>query len=429
MKACELKSLNYVWTGDGVKNKKRLLIIVMSAALFIAASVLIIYAFNGKYAFMSEPRLNKPKVSLEQKSLSERKPVGEALFRSKLTEEAQVRAYDAVSKQVFDADSEQFWVENAEKNDLQMAVNAFLADNPEVFWLDTDTSYRYYESEGNLCVELVFSESGDELTQHRSTLENAVKTVLKGAPDNATDYDVELYLNDYLQDNCAYDKTGGHMHTAYGALVEGKAVCDGYSRAFQLLSRRLGILCTVVEGDSDFNDDSDNGHMWNCICLGGSWYHVDVTWNDASDAPCAAEHYFYLNLTEKDILGDHVINGDFEHRSQNKTNSFNIFVPECTDDTLNYFRLNFVTVGDPEDDGQIVAALTEAVRKKESFCAFVVDKSYEFKPLCDRIISEYAARWIQGANHFTGGNPYIKDTGKLLIYEKKHLLAIRLKYE
>lgn len=402
---------------------------LLAAALLIAAGLLMIYAFKGKYAFMSEPQLNKPKVELEKKPLSERKPVTDALFRSKLTEDAQVRAYDAVSNQVFNADSEQFWIENAEKNDLQIAVNAFLADNPEVFWLNAGTSYCYYEGEDSLCVELVFSESGDELAQHRSELESAVQAAVKGAPDNATDYDVELYLNDYLQDKCTYDKTGGQMHTAYGALIDGKAVCDGYSRAFQLLCRRLGIMCTVVEGDSDFNGDSENGHMWNCIYLGESWYHIDVTWNDATGAECEAEHYFYVNLTTKDICSDHVISGDFEHRSQNRVNSFNIFVPECDDDTLNYFRLNYVTVGDPEKDDQIVAALTDAARKKESYCAFVLDKSYEFKPLCDRIVSEYAAKWIQGANHFTGGNPKIKENSKLLIYEKKHILAILLKYE
>ena len=49
---------------------------------------------------------------------------------------------------------------------------------------------------------------------------------MDSAPKNATDYELELYANNYLVDNCVYDEEAvkseeiiGHENDAYGALV------------------------------------------------------------------------------------------------------------------------------------------------------------------------------------------------------------------
>ena len=45
------------------------------------------------------------------------------------------------------------------------------------------------------------------------------------------------------------------------------------------------------------------------------------------------------------------------------------------------------------------------------------------------ITDKYAGSWIGGANHYTGGNPKISDSGKVVYYENKRVLAIMLDYE
>ena len=61
-----------------------------------------------------------------------------------------------------------------------------------------------------------------------------------------------------------------------GALLDGKAVCDGITKAFMLLARMEGIECIRVTGKN-----ADNvGHAWNKVRIGDVWYNVDVTGDD-----------------------------------------------------------------------------------------------------------------------------------------------------
>ncbi len=398
-------------------------------AAIAALGIFAFFSFQGKYWCRSEPKLNKAVIKLEKKSLKNRAALTSQPCREKLTSKAQVKVYDTIASHADDADRDEFELGGAGKDDFEIALNAFMVDHPEVFWIDSSSGYTYYEYEDKLCVSLHYSTSGEELKNQKAKLDAAVDKAVKNAPDNATDYDIELYLNDWLSDNCAYKVDADSKHTAYGALVSGKAVCDGYSHAFQLLCRRLGIECTVIEGTSDFNNDAENGHMWNCIQLGNEWYHIDVTWNDSTDSACGAEHYFYLNLTEKQISRDHKISGGYSQRGSDKTDFFNVFVPKCDSEELNYFSLNFVTIKDPSDDDQILASLIEASRNKSSFCAYVIDESVDFNKTVKSITDKYAGSWIQGANHYTGGSPKISDDGNVVYYESKRVLAIQLNYE
>lgn len=79
----------------------------------------------------------------------------------------------------------------------------------------------------------------------------------------------------WLCDNCIYDDgavgNDSISHLAYGALVKGVAVCDGYTGAYNLLLGLEGISCTSL-----FNDT----HIWTVAELDGTSYHIDTTWGD-----------------------------------------------------------------------------------------------------------------------------------------------------
>lgn len=412
-----------------MKINRRLLTAVFAVTAAVMAGVFAFIALNENYFFKDEPKPVQKQVNLEKKSLSDRQTLKSEICKEKLGSEVRKQAYETISENVFDMSGDSFTVYGADKNDFQIALNAFLVDHPEAFWIDASSGYKYYEYDNSLQIELNYLETGEALKTAVEKLNAEVDKAAKNAPDNASDYEVELYLNDYIGDRCDYDTEGGMKHNAYGALVEGKAVCDGYSHAFQLLCKRLGIECTVIEGTSDFNSDDEDGHMWNCVLLGGSWYHTDVTWNDSAKSVCGAEHYFYLNLTTEEIERDHIISGEFEDRFNNRGNFFNVYVPECGSDELNYMRLNFVTIKNPDDDDDALAAMIDAAKGKRSYCAFIVDESCDFDSTCKKIVDSCAASWVRGANHFTGGSPKISDDGKVFTYEKQRVLAIQLKYE
>ena len=87
-----------------------------------------------------------------------------------------------------------------------------------------------------------------------------------------TDYEKELFFHDYLIEHCAYHEDTGNWqaYTAAGALLNGKAVCEGYSRAFQLLLNQEGIDNYLMTGSARDPSGRVDGHMWNLITLDGA---------------------------------------------------------------------------------------------------------------------------------------------------------------
>ena len=90
-----------------------------------------------------------------------------------------------------------------------------------------------------------------------------------------SEYEIAQVYFAWLCENCRYDNgsvtDSSFSHTAYGALCDGVAVCDGYTGAYNLLLKLEGIDCYAL-----FNDT----HIWTVATLDGAEYHIDVTWGD-----------------------------------------------------------------------------------------------------------------------------------------------------
>lgn len=116
-----------------------------------------------------------------------------------------------------------------------------------------------------------------------------------------TDYEKELAIHDYIITNCEYgyeDYSNDYAYRAYGALVQGKAVCNGYAEAMALL-----LNCVGVENDIMTGWANGELHAWNRVRLDGKWYQVDSTWDDPiPDRGSFAGHQFF-NVTD-DIMDD-----------------------------------------------------------------------------------------------------------------------------
>ncbi|MBQ7784011.1 MAG: hypothetical protein IJ368_08590, partial [Oscillospiraceae bacterium] len=85
----------------------------------------------------------------------------------------------------------------------------------------------------------------------------------------------------------------------YGALVEKKALCEGYAKAFSYLCNIAGIENMIVTGYTDVD------HMWNMVRIDDSWYHVDVGWD--KPAAALAEKYPDMVMYQYFLADDTVI--------------------------------------------------------------------------------------------------------------------------
>lgn len=63
------------------------------------------------------------------------------------------------------------------------------------------------------------------------------------------------------------------IFTALGLFRNNRAVCQGNSIALAAIYNELGI-------ETSFCKSKALNHMWNCVKIGGKWYHLDETWND-----------------------------------------------------------------------------------------------------------------------------------------------------
>ncbi|MGN0295401.1 MAG: transglutaminase domain-containing protein [Lachnospiraceae bacterium] len=130
----------------------------------------------------------------------------------------------------------------------------------------------YCDDDGNPNVRQIQKDA--DLFQYQT--EKALNCV-----DNVQDsIEIALLLHDFLVRECDYDEENylnnsipDKSYNAYGVLVDGQAVCNGYAIAYSYLLQQCGIESYVLSSDS-------MNHAWNLIMLDDSWYHVDVTWDD-----------------------------------------------------------------------------------------------------------------------------------------------------
>ncbi|MBP3719152.1 MAG: hypothetical protein J6I58_06485 [Eubacterium sp.] len=124
-----------------------------------------------------------------------------------------------------------------------------------------------------------------------------------------SDYEKELCIHDYIVENTVYGFSLSHDDSefnAYGALVNGRAVCSGYAAAMNLLLRCAGVESKIVIGDATdiySKDSKTEKHAWNQVKVDGIWYNMDATWDDPVGAGEDRITHQYFNVKD-DILDD-----------------------------------------------------------------------------------------------------------------------------
>lgn len=153
------------------------------------------------------------------------------------------------------------------------------------FYIDS----TYFTAERLRTAQIVFRE-GDDYAVMADELQEAANKILSRIPASADEYTKALYIHDYIVDNCVYEISGdaGYDATAYGCLIDGAALCEGYAKAFDYLAKESGLKSTVITGTTD---DGEN-HAWNQVEVNGAWYNIDVTWDDTDKAGDKRHTYF-----------------------------------------------------------------------------------------------------------------------------------------
>lgn len=167
------------------------------------------------------------------------------------------------------------------------AANAVRADTPMLEALEITAAGSPVR------VFTIYQPDQVQRLRRREAIREAAAPLLEDLPQDPVRR--AALIHDRLLDHISYRKGAAQPvdGTVYGGLVNGIAVCNGFSRSFQYLCQQAGIPCYFIEGTSIRGIP----HSWNMVLLNGDWLYVDATWN-ASSYPRCYHDYFLVSLEE-----------------------------------------------------------------------------------------------------------------------------------
>ncbi|MBQ5311630.1 MAG: hypothetical protein ILP19_06265 [Oscillospiraceae bacterium] len=223
------------------------------------------------------------------------------------------------------------------------------------FYLENRRVGEYNSSAQTFEIDFQYKYSIKEVNIMLRQTEEAAKQILALTDDSMSDYEKLKIFHDYLVRNVESTVDGEHADSLYGALVEGKALCEGYAKAFSYLCNLAGIENMIVTGFTDID------HMWNMVKLGDSWYHVDIGWDKPTEALSA--RCPDLVLYQYFLASDSVIQND--HRSISRSLGD---PPVADSDEMSYFV----------HEGKYAQDYSEALGIIEDTCRSCIDSGKNY---------------------------------------------------
>ena len=213
---------------------------------------------------------------------------------------------------------------------FQLAINALTFDNPDLFYIDVTKIYllteittrafskTYRVSIGGNGGNYLFSNFTGENSVEKAI--NDMESIRKKLVDECYGKDTAEQLkivHDYIVDNTEYDlNAGNNVYNAYGALIDGKCVCEGYARAYKYVLDELKIPCIIACGIGRNSVGTTESHAWNYVYLDNKWYAIDTTWDDpiitgaVGGVITGQRRYTYFLKGSESIFADHFEDGN-----------------------------------------------------------------------------------------------------------------------
>ncbi len=205
---------------------------------------------------------------------------------------------------------------------VQMALDAFWMDYPEIFWIDDiKPSIEGSSKAGVTTVEKVSFEINvpENLDAAYDAVYNKLTECVSSGEGLPVDEKLKLY-HDFLCEQLTYQIDAPNAHNMYGALIGGKCVCEGYAESFKALCDLSDIPCVLVVG-TGVSGEKPEAHKWAYCLVDDKWYAVDVTWDDQDKTSQIMDDYFLAGSDTKtphfrpDVFSEsHLPNGDFSQK-------------------------------------------------------------------------------------------------------------------
>ena len=256
-------------------------------------------------------------------------------FLDYLTEKEQT-VYHQIYKGVHDFE-ETIKIENnvLKQDDVGDFIVLFTVSNPYLNYIGGSYTISLNKKGYVTGVNVQYSRTKEQAREERKELNKKIDSILEGIKKDMSQYEKVKYLHDYIITNCTYDDQSEQPYSAYGCLVQGRCVCEGYAKAMLALCDRAGINAIPVIGQAG-ETGNGQGHIWNKIMIDDKWYDFDVTWDDpVGDMGSEYIRYDYFGIDDDEFEKNHTPdNNKFMH------------YPDARSEDADYFVVNDVLCND-----------------------------------------------------------------------------------
>ncbi len=157
--------------------------------------------------------------------------------------------------------------------------------------------FEYIPTPLNTYIQIAYNDA----SKHADAEAEAARLARQLIHPDMSEEEKYMAIYSYLLEQVEYDMHAalnqqterGDSFSAYGALIEGLAVCDGISAAFAMICRAAGLPCIYVAS-------LGMNHSWNAVWYEGEVRYIDITYDLTGHT---ASRYFLL--TADQLAGDH----------------------------------------------------------------------------------------------------------------------------
>ncbi len=166
---------------------------------------------------------------------------------------------------------------------------------------------------GKISIDVDKLYSENMITELNAEVDRVYNMLIK---DNMTNRDKIKIIHDYIISHTKYDQqkasdiengTNNSVYlsqTAYGPLLQGYAICNGYTDAMALFLDKMHIPNYKI---------SSKTHIWNLVYIDGKWLNLDLTFDDpVYENGYETISYQYFLITTPEMLNLDIINHNFD---------------------------------------------------------------------------------------------------------------------
>lgn len=202
--------------------------------------------------------------------------------------------------------ADEFQIPALDGEDLYNVFFQLRLDHPEIFWA-TGYKYRYYKDSPNIIFIPEYLFDKGKIKEHQKAMKSRVEKLVRPA-QSLSEWEKEKYVHDFICQNVHYDKLKkAYSHEIIGPLGQGVGVCEGIAKAVKVLLDALGVWCVIAICGNNPEKGIKYRHTWNIVRIGGTYYHLDATFDNTLGKSDKVEdiRYDYFNLDDKQIFKDH----------------------------------------------------------------------------------------------------------------------------